>query len=108
MDNITNSESSKNKAEELMKSLAYKKENAFEKLTDDELERSMAYSEAYKLFLDMILDNLFSNLSQFVTWDASAVEIVKNSALQIDRIKIGIRTCSEQTFQNSIPIGEIS
>lgn len=40
------------RAEELKKELSYKNESAFKKITDDELERSMAYSEAYKLFLD--------------------------------------------------------
>ena len=37
---------------ELKKELEYKNKSAFDSITEDELERSFAYAESYKLFLD--------------------------------------------------------
>lgn len=39
-------------AKELKKELEYKNRSAFESISEDELERSFAYAESYKLFLD--------------------------------------------------------
>ncbi len=39
-------------AKELKKELEYKNKSAFDSITEDELERSFAYAESYKLFLD--------------------------------------------------------
>lgn len=39
-------------AKELKENLEYKNKNAFDNITEDELERSFAYAECYKLFLD--------------------------------------------------------
>ncbi len=39
-------------AKELKAELEYKNKNAFDSITEDELERSFAYAESYKLFLD--------------------------------------------------------
>lgn len=39
-------------AKELKKNLEYKNTSAFDSISEDELERSFAYAEAYKLFLD--------------------------------------------------------
>lgn len=39
-------------AKELKDNLSYKNKNAFENITEDELDRSFAFAEGYKLFLD--------------------------------------------------------
>ncbi len=39
-------------AKDLKKELEYKNKSAFDSITEDELERSFAYAESYKLFLD--------------------------------------------------------
>ena len=39
-------------AKELKEELEYKNRSAFESISEDELERSFAYAESYKLFLD--------------------------------------------------------
>ena len=39
-------------AKELKQELEYKNKSAFDAISEDELERSFAYAESYKLFLD--------------------------------------------------------
>ena len=39
-------------AKELKEALQYKNRSAYESITEDELERSFAYAESYKMFLD--------------------------------------------------------